>query len=247
MMREKKTGQKLEKRLQFFTIGIFLIFALLVVRLGYLQLVQGEEYEKLAAGNRIRLLPLEAPRGEFLDRNGRVLGANRLAPTISVVPMVLEEQEDPQAFRTPGENSLGLRCVQSYYDTIDKKKARQEFRLYEPIRVASDVDIEVLTVIEEHLMELPGVVIEEQPVREYVLGDIGSHIFGYVREISREELDAWRDLGYRMGDLVGKTGLERVFDQTLRGEKGNRRVEVDAKLPSGPGKKTRQEQPAADH
>ncbi|HHW54795.1 MAG: penicillin-binding protein 2 [bacterium] len=227
-MREKKTGQKLEKRLQFFTIGIFLIFALLVVRLGYLQLVQGEEYEKLAAGNRIRLLPLEAPRGEFLDRNGRVLVANRLAPTISVVPMDLEEQEDPQAVLERLGELLGYDVVQSYYDTIAKKKARQEFRLYEPIRVATDVDIEVLTVIEEHLMELPGVVIEEQPVREYVLGDIGSHIFGYVREISREELDAWRDLGYRMGDLVGKTGLERVFDQTLRGEKGNRRVEVDA-------------------
>src|SRR5690606_36576341 len=156
MMREKKTGQKLEKRLQFFTIGIFLIFALLVVRLGYLQLVQGEEYEKLAAGNRIRLLPLEAPRGEFLDRNGRVLVANRLAPTISVVPMDLEEQEDPQAVLERLGELLGYDVVQSYYDTIAKKKARQEFRLYEPIRVATDVDIEVLTVIEEHLMELPG-------------------------------------------------------------------------------------------
>jgi penicillin-binding protein 2 len=228
MMRGKKVGQNLEKRIQLFTIGVVLIFTILVGRLGYLQLAQGEEYERLAAGNRIRLLPLEAPRGEFLDCNGKVLVANRLAPTISVVPMDLEELEDPQAVLERLGELLGFDVVQSYHDTIARKKARQEFRLFEPIRVATDVDIETLTIIEEHLMELPGVVIEEQPVREYVMGDIGAHIFGYVREISREELDAWRDRGYRMGDLVGKTGLERVFDQTLRGEKGNRRVEVDA-------------------
>ncbi|NLP18351.1 MAG: penicillin-binding protein 2 [Firmicutes bacterium] len=229
-MQQKKQSleRKLEKRLYIFTMAIFLVFALLLGRLGYLQLVQGEEYERLAAGNRIRILPLQSPRGEVLDRNGRVLVANRLAPTVSVIPMDLQEQEDPQAVLERLGELLGFDVVQQFQDTIEKKKARKEFRLFEPIRVATDVDIGTLTAIEEHLMELPGIVIEEQPVRDYVMGEIGAHIFGYVREISREELEEWRDKGYRMGDLVGKTGLERVFDQDLRGEAGGRRVEVDA-------------------
>ena len=141
--------------------------------------------------------------------------------------MDLQEQEDPQAVLERLGELLGFDVVQQFQDTIEKKKARKEFRLFEPIRVATDVDIGTLTAIEEHLMELPGIVIEEQPVRDYVMGEIGAHIFGYVREISREELEEWRDKGYRMGDLVGKTGLERVFDQDLRGSRC-RRVEVDA-------------------
>lgn len=185
--------KRLEKRMYIFTLTVILVFVLLVSRLGYLQLVQGEEYEKLAAGNRIRIMPLQSPRGEFLDRNGEVLVANRLAPTISVIPMDLQEQQDPQAVLEHLGGLLGFDVVQQFQDTVDKKKARKEFRLFEPIRVATDVDIGTLTVIEEHLMELPGVVIEEQPVRDYVLGEIGAHIIGYVREISREELEEWRE------------------------------------------------------
>ncbi|NLJ33737.1 MAG: penicillin-binding protein 2 [Firmicutes bacterium] len=229
MQQEKKNiKRRLEKRMRIFLLLVFLVFSLLVGRLGYLQLVQGEEYERLAAGNRIRILPLQSPRGEMFDRQGRVLVANRLAPTVSVIPMDLQEQEDPLSVLERLGELLGFDVLEQFQDTIEKKKARKEFRLFEPIRVATDVDIATLTAVEEHLMELPGVVIEEQPVRDYVMGDIGAHIVGYVREISREELEEWRDKGYRMGDLVGKTGLERVFDGILRGEDGGRRVEVDA-------------------
>jgi penicillin-binding protein 2 len=221
-------GQKLEKRVYYFTLAIALIFFLLVGRLGYLQLVQGEEYEQLAAGNRIRLLTLRAPRGEIIDHNGNVLVANRLAPTISVIPMDLQDQEQPEEVLEHLGELLGFDVVTHVQEYIEKKKARKEYRLFEPIRVATDVDIATLTIIEEHLMELPGVVIEQQPVRDYFLAELGAHIFGYVREISKDELESLREQGYKMGDLVGKTGLEKVYDLELRGEDGARRVEVDA-------------------
>ncbi len=215
----------LERRLTYMTIMAVLVFTILTGRLGYLQLVEGEKFEKMATENRIRLLALEAPRGDFLDRKGRLLVTSRLAPVISVVPM---DMDDPDATLGRLSEILGYDVKQTVHDTVQRLQERKEYRPYTPIRIATDADINTLTKIAEHQLELPGVMIEEQPVRDYVLGDVGAHVFGYVREISREELETWRDKGYKMGDIVGKTGLERVYDEYIRGETGGQQVEVDA-------------------
>lgn len=219
------TPKQLEQRLFLLTVAAVLVFTVLVGRLGYLQLVEGEKYEKLATENRIRLLPLAAPRGDFLDRNGNPLVTSRLAPVISVVPM---DMKKPDEVLQRLSQLLGYDVKQTVEDTIARLKERKEYRPYTPIRIATDADIATLTKIAEHQLELPGVMIEEQPIRDYPLKDVGAHVFGYVREISKEELDAWRDKGYKMGDIVGKTGLERVYDEVLRGEPGGQQVEVDA-------------------
>ncbi|MDK2927016.1 MAG: penicillin-binding protein 2 [Bacillota bacterium] len=219
------TPKQLEQRLFLLTVAAVLVFTVLVGRLGYLQLVEGEKYEKLATENRIRLLPLAAPRGDFLDRNGNPLVTSRLAPVISVVPM---DMKKPDEVLQRLSQLLGYDVRQTVEDTIARLKERKEYRPYTPIRIATDADIATLTKIAEHQLELPGVMIEEQPIRDYPLKDVGAHVFGYVREISKEELDAWRDKGYKMGDIVGKTGLERVYDEVLRGEPGGQQVEVDA-------------------
>ncbi|MDK2881803.1 MAG: penicillin-binding protein 2 [Bacillota bacterium] len=219
------TPKKLEQRLFLLSATTVFIFTVLIGRLAYLQLVEGERYEKLATENRIRLLPLEAPRGDFLDRNGKPLVTSRLAPVISVVPM---DMENPDEVLERLSDLLGYDVKQSVEETIARLKERKEYRSYMPIRIATDADIATLSKIAEHQLELPGVIIEEQPIRDYLLKDIGAHVFGYVREISREELEAWRNKGYRIGDIVGKTGLERVYDEVLRGVPGGQQVEVDA-------------------
>lgn len=215
----------LDQRLTYMTIIAVLIFISLIGRLGYLQLVEGEKFEVMATQNRIRLLPLAAPRGDILDRKGRPLVTSRLAPVVSAVPM---DMNDPQRVLGRLSEILGYDVNTIVSDATRRLKERNEYRPYTPIRIATDADIETLTKIAEHQLELPGVMVEEQPVRDYLLGDIGAHIFGYVREISKEELDAWRDKGYKMGDIVGKTGLERVYDEYLRGIPGGQQVEVDA-------------------
>lgn len=215
----------LERRLTCMSIVAVLIFAVLTGRLGYLQITEGERYEKMATENRIRLLPLAAPRGDILDRNGRTLVTSRLAPVISVVPM---DMDDPDAVLARLSEVLGYDVRQTVSERVERLKERKEYRAYTPIRIATDADINTLTKIAEHQSELPGVMIEEQPVRDYLLGDVGAHVFGYVREIDREELEAWRDKGYKMGDIVGKTGVERVYDEYLHGEPGGQQVEVDA-------------------
>lgn len=215
----------LERRLTYMSIIAILVFALLIGRLAYLQLTEGEKYEKMATENRIRLLPLAAPRGDILDRKGRPLVTSRLAPVISVVPM---DMDNPDETLERLSEVLGYDVQTIVNETVSRLKERKEYRPYTPIRIATDVDIGTLTKIAEHQLELPGVMIEEQPIRDYLLGDVGAHVFGYVREISREELEAWKDKGYKMGDIVGKTGLERVYDEYLRGEPGGQQVEVDA-------------------
>ena len=214
----------LERRLTLMSIVTVLIFALLTGRLAHLQITEGEKYEKMATENRIRLLPLAAPRGDIVDRNGKILVTSRLAPVISVVPM---DMVDPEATLARLGEVLGYDVREIVNKRMQRLEERKEYRPYTPIRIATDADIVTLTKIAEHQTELPGVMIEEQPVRDYILGDVGAHVFGYVREIDREELKAWRDKGYKMGDLVGKTGLERVYDQYLRGEPGGQQVEVD--------------------
>jgi penicillin-binding protein 2 len=217
--------EKLEQRLLVLTWAAVIVFAVLVGRLGYLQLVQGEHYEKMAIENRIRLLPLAAPRGDFLDTKGRLLVTSRLAPVISIVPM---DMDDPETVLTRLSEILGYDVKEQAEEAIARLKERKEYRSYMPIRIVTDADIDTLAKVAEHQLELPGVIIEEQPIRDYPLGEIGAHVFGYVREISKEELEAWRDKGYKMGDIVGKTGLERVYDEYLRGEPGGEQVEVDS-------------------
>jgi penicillin-binding protein 2 len=109
------------------------------------------------------------------------------------------------------------------YDTIRNKIYEQGYKKYIPVRLKTDVNIETVSRIEEQ--QLPGVLIEVEPVRNYLYGEVGAHIFGYMGEIG-EELGQLE--GYRVGDFIGKTGLEKVMESYLRGTEGSRQVEVTA-------------------
>lgn len=206
-----------------------LLFALVVVvivglimRLGQLQIVQGEAFEALARGNRVRLLPVVAPRGQILDRHGQVLASVRPAYTVSLVHMGVRELD-----RSIGllSDVLGMTARE-----IRQKIEKQRGRLYEPVRLMTDIPPEIHTVIEERRLDLPGVVVEVEPIRQYPNGTVAAHVLGYLGEIDRHELEdgGLAEQGYRLGDILGKTGVEKVFDTYLRGRNGGKQVEVDA-------------------
>ena len=115
----------LERRLTCMSIVAVLIFAVLTGRLGYLQITEGERYEKMATENRIRLLPLAAPRGDILDRNGRTLVTSRLAPVISVVPM---DMDDPDAVLARLSEVLGYDVRQTVSE-VERLKERKNIGL----------------------------------------------------------------------------------------------------------------------
>ncbi|MDF2874163.1 MAG: mrdA 1 [Sporomusa sp.] len=210
--------KRLNGRLEILSLVVIFIFVALVSRLGYLQMAQGQYYERLADGNRIRLIPIMAPRGVFYDRNGVMMVSNRPGFTVSLLS-ISGPVPDAVLDKLAGILNMNVQEI--------KAKVSQHTGSFEPIRIKTDLGPDIVTKIEERRAELPGVVIEIQPLRNYVNNELAAHIFGYVSEISEVELEKWKNDGYKAGDIVGKFGLERVYDKEIRGTDGGNQVEVD--------------------
>lgn len=206
--------QKRIGRLMWVVAGIFLILAL---NLAYLQLGPvSATYRRLADRNRIRILDVPAPRGEIFDRNGVPLATNR--PSFGLSLVFLGWEEVHQSAARLGE-LLGLDPAD-----VERRVRAQGYRLYQPVRILDDLTPEQQSVVEEHGYELPGVVIEVRPRRLYPLGTTAAHLLGYLREVGPEEVG---QKGYRLGDLVGRSGLEAALEDVMRGRDGGRQVEVN--------------------
>ena len=205
-------------RLDLLGLVVVLVFVALVSRLGYLQVVQGKYYGQLADGNRIKLIPVMAPRGTFLDRNGVPLVSNRPGFTVTLVPI---------SGPIPDEVIVKLAGILGMNPADIRAKAAKQNGSIEPIRVKPESGSEVVTRIEERRSELPGVVIEIQPVRNYIYKEFAAHVFGYVSEINDIELEKKKTEGYIAGDMIGKFGLEKLYDKDIRGIDGGGQVEVD--------------------
>lgn len=288
--------KKLEQRLYIFLVVVVFIFFVLTLGLSYLQIVKGDEYEKLAQENRIRLIPVTAPRGIFKDRHGKELVNSRPSFTVSYMSVKTKKEDREKVFDilseilniprftevveevhtvnkkknislkqplfdTNGDKKIdesdiiliesdsrakvkildidpdkgllevdckpGTKVLASYsYDVFENKIQTQGHKKYMPVRLKTDVDFETIAKIEER--RLPGIVIEVEPTRNYIYGNMGAHLFGYVGEINEEELKKSKDKGYRPGDLVGKMGLEKTLESYLKGQDGGQQVEVTA-------------------
>ena len=204
-------------RLQFLRVVAVCIILVLIGRAGYLQVYDGELYARLAEGNRIRIIPAEAARGTFYDRSGALLVTNRPGFTVSLLP--LTEPISPEVIARV--SALIHVPVEEIQKKIDAHVG------FDPIRIKNDVLPDVVSIIEEQKENYPGVVIEVLPVRDYILGEYAAHVFGYVSEINEEELERRKGEGYKSGDIIGKFGLERVYDKDVRGINGGEQVEVD--------------------
>ncbi|MCR5175268.1 MAG: penicillin-binding protein 2 [Anaerovibrio sp.] len=206
-------------RLKVIGIIIILIITVLIGRMGYLQIYKGEYYSHLADGNRIRIVPAVAPRGNFYDRNGVLLVTNRPGFAVSLLPLT-----EPISDDVINRLSLLLKVSRD-----DIKKKIDSHVGFDPIRIKTGIGPEIYSIIAEQKDLYPGVVIEVLPIREYVFKEQAVHVFGYVSEINDEELEAKKDSAhkYKMGDIIGKAGLERVYDVELRGKDGGEQVEVD--------------------
>jgi penicillin-binding protein 2 len=196
-------------------------FLLLLGRLWYLQVVHSVEYASLSDRNRTRLIPIEPPRGSIFDRNGELLVENR--PSFSVA-VIRQEIEDPNRLLLRLNTLLGI----PYSDLQHKYTLLKRYPPYLPAPLVNDISRDAMEILQENDLDLPGVLIKVMPVRTYTQGKRGAHLFGYTGEISESDLQNPQFAGYRPGDMVGKTGLEKHLENELRGISGERRVEVDA-------------------
>jgi penicillin-binding protein 2 len=200
-------------------------FAVIFFRLWFLQVLSSDKYVAEAQGNQLREIRVQAPRGDIVDREGRVLVRNRVGLAVKLTPDRLTED--------PGERRALYRRLGRL---LNMRPARIERRVDEQFRelqysaatVKQDVSREVVMYIGERREDFPGVEIEPVFLREYPHREIGAHLFGHVGEIGREDLGEPAFSGVQMGDRVGKAGLEREYDQFLRGDAGATRMRVDA-------------------
>lgn len=216
-MVEKDGYDGYNRRLRVLGMLMVLVIAVLIGRAGYLQIYEGEYYAGLADGNRIRIIPSVAPRGTFYDRNGQLLVTNRPGFTVSLLPLTSPIKDEVIARLS---QLLGVPVE----DIKDKIAGHSGFN---PIRIKTDVTPDIVSIIEEQKELYPGVMIENTPIRDYVLRQEGAHTFGYVSEINDQELEEKKADGYKSGDIIGKFGLEKIYDKYVRGEDGGDQVEVD--------------------
>lgn len=197
------------------------MFAFLVLGLFTTQVLNYDLYFVQSQNNFIRIIPIEAPRGRILDRNGTVLVTSRLSLDVSCI------------YQEVGKKDLFIREV----STLLKEPPRRVIRSMEkaserpfaPVTIFEDVDKERAMALEELDGVLRGLVIEPRSKREYVFGTAGAHLFGYLGEINEEELDRLKAYGYRMRELMGRSGLEKYYNNYLMGSDGGEQVEVDSR------------------
>ncbi len=193
----------------------------LVGRLGNLQLLHQHKYVESVERQQTQYLGAMAPRGLILDRQGVALATNRPS---NVVMIRYPHYKDEQVLgRLAQLLDVPLQKLQKKADY----KLQSEGRLWDPILVKVDISKEQYAALVEQRDELPGVDVIVQPVREYPLDNVSSHILGYVGTINEDELQELQDKGYKGGDIVGKSGLEKYYEPYLRGTEGIRQVQVD--------------------
>ena len=196
-------------------------FLLLVAIFFRYQVLHTSEYTLHSEENRLRRIELPPPRGLITDRNGMVLAENIPAYSIELYPQPLDTM------------ALALERLAPLLNLSENEREQllQRFRLrrQSPLRVATDIDQKTLAVVEEHRGEFPGIYIRSDMKRSYVYGDTLAHVLGYVGEITDRELEDPRYEGYTLGSLIGRSGIEAQYEQTLHGVRGVKFIEVDAR------------------
>ncbi len=215
---DEKYFRMVRSRLFIFTGFVITVFLVLLIRLWYLQVIQGDNLKELAENNRLRQIPLPDYRGTIYDRSGVELVSSRASFNVVVI------REDMPDFGVVMDKLATLISFDKE-DTMRKIKALQPFQAYV---LAHDISRDDAARLEEHRYELPGVSLDVRPVRSYKYERFSSHLLGYLGEIAKDQIGQGFYKDYRKGDFIGKYGIERSFEPLLRGQKGVNIIEVDA-------------------
>jgi penicillin-binding protein 2 len=225
-MKFEDTSQNLRARLRTIQALAILLLTLLGVRLYMLQVVRGPHYAEIAQEQRRRRLPIPAPRGTILDRNGHPLVDSR--PIYNVI-LSREDLQGRELMSLVAPLSEGLavdaELLREHFDQIKSQPA------FESILVKQDANTGDIAWVEARKLEFPELRVEQQPQRRYPPNGLLAHVLGYVGEISPEQLkqQSYKDKNLKPGDIIGQSGLEQTYDDYLRGKDGYREVIVDSR------------------
>lgn len=216
--------QLFQRRTRIVAVFLACFFVILITRVWYLQVLQGSFYKERSIKQRTRIQRVLSQRGEFLDREGRVLVDTQPGFNITIT---LEDVQDL-------DPTLKLL---SRLTGVSEKKARETIRrarekgtpAFQPIRLFTNVDWKTVALLEANQIDLPGISVSPEPLRNFRYGDLFAHAFGYLGEINRSELADASFRNYRIGDEIGKAGLEKILQHELKGTDGFRQVEVNSR------------------
>jgi penicillin-binding protein 2 len=219
----KDEGFNLELRMYLIQYLVLAVFIALGIRFYVLQVARHEDYQARAENNRIRDIPIPAPRGAILDRYENVLVDNSSAFNVVVIPEDISSKEDTINALVENVNVDRGELLVALNDPLRPKS--------QPILVKQNASEADRSWIAAHELEHPEISIEEQPQRIYKYGKLASHLLGYIGQVNPKQLElpAFRDAGYKSGDIIGQGGIEAVYDRVLRGKDGMRRVIVDSR------------------
>lgn len=217
----QEVDPEFRSRVHLLVTLVAIAFIALVGRLFLFQLIQGDRYTYLSENNRIRIKKIPGARGMVFDRIGRLLVDNRPSFDLLFVP---EDAAEPETTLKHLARFLG-RDETELLNLLEQNRVRPAFG---EIVVGRDVDWRSVVAVETHQLDLPGVTLWIRPRRSYLMDGKAAHVLGYIGEIGPRQLKARRDKGYGMGDEIGQFGLEKNWEEFLRGRSGGQQVEVDA-------------------
>ena len=193
-----------------FVIGVF---GVLFGRLFYMQVINYQQLGSISTTNSIRRIWVQPPRGRMIDRNGVILVDNQPLYTIKIIPS--EFKKDRTAF-------LAMLLQKPEEELAEIIRKGYAFNRFSAVIISRNLDTIAIARVSENLWQLPGVHIEIDNKRLYPDSLFGSHLFGYSRSIPKEKLEELAEQGYTQDDKIGYSGLEKFYEEELRGQKGAR-------------------------
>ncbi|HWQ68495.1 MAG TPA: penicillin-binding protein 2 [Patescibacteria group bacterium] len=223
MSREREISNRyapFQKRIRVAAVLVSAAVLILVLRLWALQILEGDRLFQLSLNNRLRLRPVEAPRGLIFDRNEEVMVENLASFDLYATPEDMPDIEDTT--RRLAE------ILQSSPDELRQRVSQGQGSQLGPVLLRKGVDERIVAAIEEQKIDLPGVSLRVRPVRTYPNGGSAASLLGYVAEVSQAQLKSKEFRDFRPGETMGQAGVERRYDAFIRGVDGGEQVEVDA-------------------
>lgn len=233
LLSQRREVGEFRKRYKWMTLAVVLVFSLFVVRMVQLQIASYAHYERVARENITRTTGLPATRGIIRDTHGSIVATNRPSYDVFVTPARLASGDVETLFALMGLDEEGQRRFRERLEAVPQSRRTHQIRFF------SDITREQLAAIQTHSTDLThgdgrrevsAIDVVVTPVRTYPYHSLGAHTIGYLNELRGDELAVLRPAGYRLGDRIGRSGIERAWENLLRGRRGSRRILVDADL-----------------
>lgn len=196
-------------------VGVVVVFAVLIFRVAQLQLAQAHAWQEKAIDNITKVTITPALRGVIRDRNGQTLAENRASYRGYLVPQFMEEKDFERLAELMDLSEAELKSIRTRVRDVPVHRRNQQ------IMFARDLKPEQVAALESYSRDLPAVTVLSTAERVYPFGGLGAHAIGYMNEVNAEDLE--KDSHYRIGDRVGRTGVERGWEEVLRGKPGFRK------------------------